>query len=78
MKAQEIAIYVNGELFYEKTSKDQYWEYAKQLYLLHQVSMNGIQEGDELTIAITSEGAKFFNMQFPCIGDRYALVRYML
>lgn len=78
VKAQELFLYVNGELFYEKIYKDQYWEYAKQLYLLHQVPMNGIQKGDVLTIEIRSEGAKFFNMQFPAIGDRYALVRYML
>lgn len=78
VKAQEIYLYVNGELLYEKTYKGQYWEYSKQLYLLHQVPMNGVQKGDVLTIEIVSEGAKFFNMQFPAVGDRYALVRYML
>lgn len=78
VKAQEIFIYVNGEALYEKTYKDRYWEYAKQLYLLHQVPMDGVRKGDILTIEIRSEGAKFFNMQFPAIGDRYALVRFML
>ena len=78
VKAQEVFLYVNGELLYEKTYEDKYWEYAKQLYLLHQVSMNGLQEGDILTIEIHSEGAKFFNLQFPAIGDRYALIRYIL
>lgn len=78
VKAQEVFLFVNGEPFYEKIYNDRYWEYAKQLYILHQVPMTGIQKGDVLTIEIHSEGAKFFNMQFPAMGDRYALVRYML
>lgn len=78
VRAQEISIYINEELLYQKSYKDRYWEYAKHLYLLHQVSMNGVQEGDTITVEVRSEGADFFNMQFPAVGDRYALVRYIM
>lgn len=78
VKAQEIFIYVNGEPYYEKIYQDQYKEYTKKLYLLHEVPMSGIQQGDVITVKIHSGEAKFFNMQFPALGDRYALVRYIL
>ena len=78
VRAQELYIYVNGELLYNKIYKDRYWEYAKHVYLLHQIAMGGVQEGDVITIEISSEGADFFNLQFPGLGDRYALVRYIM
>lgn len=78
VRAQDVSVYVNDELFYQNSYSEKYRDYAKQMYLLHQMPVNDIQEGDQITIELSSEGADFFNLQFPAIGDRYALIRYIV
>lgn len=78
IRAQKIKVYANGELLYNKIYQEKYQEYAKQMYFLHHIPMAGVQKGDTITIEASSDDAEYFNIQFLAVGDRYALVRYML
>lgn len=78
VKAQDVSVYVNGELFYQNSFMEKYRNHARHMYLLHQMPVNGIQKGDRLTIELNAENAEFFNLQFPAIGDRYALIMYIM
>lgn len=78
VRAQDVSVYVNDRLLYQNMYEEKYRSYAKQIYLLHQMSVDGVQEGDIITIELSSEGRDYFRMQFNAIGDRYALTRYIL
>lgn len=78
VKAQDVTVYVNGAVIYQNSYKEEYRDHARQMYLLHQMPADSLQEGDRLTIELHTENAKFFNLQFPAIGDRYALVMYIM
>lgn len=78
VKAQDVSVYVNGELFYQNSYNEKYRDHARQMYLLHQMQVGGIQKGDRITIELSTANANYFNLQFPAIGDRYALVMYIM
>ena len=49
------------------------------MYMLHQVPVDGLAEGDCITISLYNEtGRDSSTVQFVAVGDRYALVRYIL
>lgn len=78
VKSQDVAVYVNGKELYQNSYSQEYRDYAEQMYLLHQISVDGLKKGDIITIHLHSASAKFFNLQFPSIGDRFALVNYIM
>lgn len=78
VKSQDVAVYVNGEELYQNSYSKEYRDYAEQMYLLHQISVDGLKKGDVITIHLHSANAKFFNFQFPSIGDRFAIVNYIM
>lgn len=78
VKAQDVSVYVNDELIYHNSYKEEYRDYAKHMYLFHQIPVGTVRENDTVTISLSSEEADFFNLQFVAVGDRYALTRYIL
>lgn len=78
VKTQGVALYVNGELYYKEAFRDKYLNYTLNMYGLHQLALDGLQEGDRLTLTLATRRADYFIIQFPAIGDRYALTAYIL
>ena len=77
-RAQEVNLYVNGELYYNHAFSEKERAYTIRMYMLHQLPMAGIKEGDNITIELSSESADYFIIQYFAIGDRYALSHYIL
>lgn len=78
-RALDTVVYVNGEVCYEYYFREEYRSHSKRMYMLHQVPADGMKEGDTITIEFDNEtGGESSTVQFMAIGDRYALVRYIL
>ena len=79
VRALDTVIYVNGNVWYENNFKEKYRSHSKRMYLLHQVPADGMKAGDTITLELNVEsGEEHAMVQFPAIGDRYALVVYIL
>lgn len=78
VKAQEIYLYVNGNLWYTKKFPDEHRPYAGRMYMLHQLSAAGLKPGDVITLKLITENVDHFIIQYPAIGDRYALSQYII
>jgi len=78
-RALDTIVYVNGKVWYEYSFREEYRSHGKRMYMLHQVSAAGMKVGDVITIELDNEtdGVRS-TIQFMAIGDRYALVRYIL
>lgn len=78
-RAQDVTVYVNGRVWYQSSFQPRYRAYANQMYMLHQVSVDGMRKGDVLTIAFGSvSDSRYMLLQFPSMGDRYALIKYIM
>ncbi len=78
-RALDTVVYVNGKVWYEKHFQEEYRSHGKRMYMLHQVPAEGMQAGDTITIELLSEaGGDRMTVQFMAVGDRYALMRYIL
>ena len=78
-RALDTTVYVNGRVWYEYHFQPQYRSYSRRMYMLHQVPVDGLAEGDCITISLYNEtGRDSSTVQFVAVGDRYALVRYIL
>ena len=79
VKAPKVKVYVNGKIWYESAYREPYNTYAAEMYVLHQVSTRGMQEGDYVSIELSEVSQNnSIVLQYPAIGDRYALVLYIL
>ena len=78
VRAQEVSVYANDRLLYQNLYNEKYKDYANQIYLLHEMSVNGVQKGDTITIKLSCQNRDFFRMQFNAVGDRYALTNYII
>ncbi|MCM1184205.1 MAG: ATP-binding protein [Roseburia sp.] len=78
VKARNVSLYVNDTLYYKEAFRDEYLDYTLNMYGLHLLSIDGLQAGDRLTLTLSTRSADYFIIQFPAIGDRYALTRYIL
>lgn len=78
-RALDTVVYVNGGVWYEYHFQEEYRSHSKRMYMLHQVSAAGMEAGDTITIELGNEtGGEHSTVQFMAVGDRYALVRYIL
>lgn len=78
-RALDTVVYVNGEVWYEYYFRKEYRSYSRRMYMLHQVPVGGMKAGDTITIELDSAaGGESSTVQFVAVGDRYALVRYIL
>lgn len=78
-RALDTVVYVNGAVWYEYYFRDEYRSYSRRMYMLHHISAGGMKAGDTITIELDNEiGGERSTVQFMAIGDRYALVRYIL
>lgn len=77
-KAENIIVEVNQEIKYVKEIADKYKDKAVSIYMLHQISVVGLKEGDIIKITLENPAQDMFIFQFPAIGDRYALMLYIL
>ena len=51
-----------------------YWGMPMQMYMLHQVSAKDLRTGDQITLKLkTDKPTDYFIVQYPAMGDRYAL-----
>ncbi|MDE7322587.1 MAG: response regulator [Lachnospiraceae bacterium] len=79
VRALDTVMYVNGDVWYENHFMDKFRSHSKRMYLLHQVSADGLKAGDTITLELNVEsGEEHAMVQFPAMGDRYALVVYIL
>ena len=79
VRALDTVVYVNGNVWYENNFKEKYRSYSKRMYLLHQIPADGMKAGDVITLELNVEsGEAHALVQFPAMGDRYALVAYIL
>lgn len=78
-RALDTVVYVNGKVWYEYYFREEYRAYSRRMYMLHHVPAAGMKAGDTITIELDNEtGGEHATIQFVAIGDRYALVRYIL
>lgn len=78
VKTQGVTLYVNDEVYYKEAFRDKYLSYTRNMYGLHQLPADGLKAGDRLTLTLRAPDADYFIVQFPAIGDRYALNSYIL
>lgn len=78
VRAQSVYLYVNGELWYSNVFSEEYKPYTIRMYMLHQISATELKPGDVITLSLSSEDVEHFIVQFPAIGDRYALTHYII
>jgi signal transduction histidine kinase/ActR/RegA family two-component response regulator len=76
-KSQDVTVYVNGEVWYERHYQEAYRSYTKTMYLLHQFSVYGLKAGDRITINLSTV-ENYTSLHFISIGDRYAITKYIL
>ena len=58
---------------------EEYRQHGRRMYMLHQAPAYGMQEGDQITIELeTASGEEYDTIQYPSLGDRYALTKYIL
>lgn len=77
VRAQEVYIYVNGKLWYTKVIQEKYRSYTIRMYMLHQIPAAMLKPGDVITLTLKSDNVDHFIVQYPAIGDRFALTRYI-
>lgn len=78
-RALDTVVYVNGEVRYAYYFREEYRSYSRRMYMLHQVPVGGMKAGDMITIELDNEtGGENSTVQFVAVGDRYALVGYIL
>lgn len=78
-RSVETTLYVNGEVWYKNRFRDEYRTYGRKMYMLHQLPVGGMKKGDEIILELETDADNGHTMiQFPAIGDRYALVVYLL
>ncbi len=78
-RALDTTVYVNGSVWYEHCFREQYRSYSRRMYMMHQVPADGLKKGDTITITLYNEtGRDSSTVQFVAVGDRYALMRYIL
>jgi len=78
-RALDTVVYVNGAVWYEWYFREEYRTYSRRMYMLHQIPAGGLRAGDTITIELDNEtGGEHSTVQFMAVGDRYALVRYIL
>lgn len=78
-RALDTVVYVNGKVWYSYYFREEYRSHSKRMYMLHQVPAAGMKAGDTITIELGNEtGGENSTVQFMAVGDRYALVRYIL
>lgn len=77
-KAENTIVEVNKEVKYVKEIADKYKDKAVSIYMLHQISVAGLKEGDIIKLTLENPAQDMFIFQFPAIGDRYALMLYIL
>lgn len=79
VRALDTTLYVNGKVWYEYYFKQEYRSYSKRMYMLHQLPVDGMKAGDEITLELNAvSGEDHAMIQFPAMGDRYALVAYII
>lgn len=78
VRAQSVYLYVNGELWYSNVFPEEYRPYTVRMYMLHQISAVELKPGDVITLSLSSEDVEHFIVQFPAVGDRYALTHYII
>lgn len=76
--ADLVKVYVNNWLWYEKEYDKVYKPYTAKMYMLHQISADGMRKGDTIRIELCSEVSETFIMQFVTLGDRYRLMMYIV
>lgn len=78
-RSLDTIVYVNGEVWYEYYFREEYRSHSKRMYMLHQIPAAGMKAGDTITIELGDEtDSESSTIQFMAVGDRYALVRYIL
>lgn len=78
-RALDTVVYVNGGTWYTYSFREEYRPHGKRMYMLHQVPAGGMKAGDTVTIELMNEtGGRNSTLQFVAVGDRYALMRYIL
>ncbi len=79
VRAQDVNLYVNGKSWYSHSITEAYRQYAMQMYMLHQVSAKALRAGDQITLKLkTDKPTDYFIVQYPAMGDRYALTKYII
>lgn len=78
VRAQQVRVYVNGGLYYERIQKKEYENYTVRMYMLHQFPVGDLKKGDRITLELSIESTSYFIVQFFALGDRYALSHYIL
>lgn len=78
VSAQNVTVYVNGEVLYEKIYENTYNTHSFSMYRMYQFPAGGLQEGDKITLTFETLSTQYFIVQFPAIGDRYALTAYII
>ncbi len=78
-RALTVRVYVNGNIWYKNEFPEEYRQHGRRMYMLHQAPAYGMQEGDQITIELeTASGEEYDTIQYPSLGDRYALTKYIL
>lgn len=78
-RALDTTVYVNDTLWYQHSYQQKYRSHGKRMYMLHQVQTKGFEKGDVITLVLENmadEGSA--TIQFLAVGDRYALIRYIM
>lgn len=77
--SQRTRVYVNGSCLYDKEMPKEYKKYTMGIYMLHQFSAADLETGDMITLELSEvEAGDNTMIQFPALGDRYALNHYIL
>jgi signal transduction histidine kinase/ActR/RegA family two-component response regulator len=76
-KSQDVTVYVNGKVWYERHYQEAYRSYTRTMYLLHQFNVYGIKAGDRITIDLSTV-EDTTSLHFISVGDRYAITKYIL
>lgn len=78
-RALDTVVYDSGGVRYTYSFLEEYRPHGKRMYMLHQVPMGGMKAGDTITIELRNgTGSESSTVQFVAVGDRYALMRYIL
>lgn len=77
-RAEKATVDVNGERIYTYEIKDEYKDKAIKVYTLQQVRLSSCKKGDIIKLTFENPAQSGYIFQLPAIGDRYALMLYVL
>lgn len=78
VRAKEINIYLNDELWQQKEFSDRRRPYASSVFVFYQIPVKGLKPGDKIMMEFIHDDTGNYVVQYLSLGNRYSIVSYVI